>query len=529
MRLTPVPSSSRGDEELLDGLRVAGAWEEHPTWALLRSHNVRWVLPLFSRHLENADGPVSADWFHQKVAEALAVEAEDADDGDEDEGGEGGDDAGPRRSSPADYCRSWVDARWLVRTRPSGREGRAEYRLSQHSLQALRIVRELVEQDSAVSEARFGSIAHAVHQLAAMTDPDADAQLGRIDEQIAELQRRRAAIVADGVEPAEAEAVRRQVREVLRLTASLPEDFRRLSAMVEERHREVARRASEDGIGKGALVDQYLRDNDLLEQTPEGRAYRGFAATLSSHELDAVRLDLERVLRQPGAVDQLTERQYAQLETLIASLLAEEQGVQETYVRWMSSLRRLLSRSAPARQQRLLSLAERAIAAGAEWTDRSPGPASVPGDVLGLAPWALTDVSQAQLWRDDGREELGVDVAEHEEPLPDSERAALRLAVGTAPAAVQETIDRLLAARAEATAADVYEATPEEYRRLGLAVSLLDRAAELGAFAEGEEAVRIRPGGEHEREVVLPRMVFRAETAAAETTSAETTRETDEG
>ncbi|GIT79516.1 hypothetical protein LLS1_11850 [Leifsonia sp. LS1] len=509
-------------DEALAADTVADAWEQHPTWALLRSHNGRWILPLFSRHLEFADGPVSADWFHGKVAEALGTIAEgDASPASDDAAAidTPADDAAlPRRSAPADYCRTWVDNRWLVRSRPHDREGRAEYRLSQHSLQALRIVRELVEADSVVSEARFGSIAHAVHQLADMADPDVGTQLARIDDEIAQLQARRERIAAGGLETVDGEAVRRQLREVLRLTASLPEDFRRLSAMVEQRHREVARRATEEQVGKGALVEQYLRDNDLLEQTPEGRAYRGFATMLSSRGLDGMRADLERVLSQPDAATGMTERQRMQLETLIGSLLTEEQTVQETYLRWMSSLRRFLSRSGAARHQRLLSLADQALAAGAHWAQVRPGPVSVPEDVLGLGPWALTDITQTQVWRGGERPEIGVAVTESKDTLPDSERAALRLAVGTGPDAVQETVQRLLAERGTVTGAEVFAATPPEFRRLGLLISLLDHAAERDAVQDGTDTVRIDVSGEPAREVTFPRSRFGGaddETAAA--------------
>ena len=304
---------------------VRDVWEADPTWTLLRSTNSRWVVPLFSEHLEQAEGPVSADWFHQRVADALdrnaAEEAPVAPTAD--------DPAPETRSTPADYCRGWVDARWLVRTRASssgrdaedGRAGRAQYRLSPHALRALRIVRELVEADNAVSEARLGSIAAAVRQLAGLADPSVESQLGRIDAQMAELQRRRDRIEQHGTEPVPLDALSRQLSEVVRLTASLPADFRQLSAMVEQRHREVARRAATESLGKGALVDQYLRENDLLEQTPEGRAYRGFAQMLSSSEIDQMRADIDTVLAQPDAASQIGERQRAQLEQLISSLL----------------------------------------------------------------------------------------------------------------------------------------------------------------------------------------------------------------
>lgn len=492
-------------DEALDGARVAAVWEDHPTWALLRSYNGRWVLPLFSRHLEYADGTVSADWFHQKVADAL----EELDDDREPAEPE------TTRTSPAEYCRSWVDSRWLVRTRAGAGEGRARYRLSQFSLQALRIVRELAEPDSAVSEARFASIAHAVHQLAALTDPTAESQLDRLDREIAELQRRRDDIARHGASVATPEAVSRQVREVLRLTATLPEDFRQLGAMVEQRHRDVARAASSQTVGKGALVDRFLRDNDLLEQTPEGRAYRGFAAMLSSRELETMRADIERVLARPGEITDLTERQRAQLETLITSLLAEEQSVQETYVRWTSSLRRFLSRTGSDRHARLLALAARALDAGALWTERRPGPALIDGELLGIGGWDLVDVTQAQLWRDRGRPEVGVAITENDDPLPDDEREALRLAVATSTASVRETIDSLLAGAETVTGADVYAATPAEFRRLGLAVSLIELGAENGAVAEGVQTVPldIAAGA---REVTMPLLVFGRDAADQE-------------
>nr|WP_244634149.1 DUF3375 family protein [Frigoribacterium sp. CFBP 8754] len=529
-----VEEPSGHDALSRDGVREVFGTD--PTWALLRSSNSRWILPLFSRHLERAEGPVSADWFHQAVAEALAENAAEAAAGETASVSDttpGEAPAGPAETAdlpeaktPADYCRGWVDSRWLIRTRASGEEdgqaARARYRLSPHALKALRIVRELAEADNAVSEARFGSIAHAVRQLAGLADPDPASQVARIDEQIAELQRRRDEVERHGPVPATADVVSRQVREVVRLTASLPEDFRQLSAMVEQRHREVARRATHEHVGKGALVEQYLRENDLLEQTPEGRAYRGFAQMLSSREIDVMRADIDKVLSQPGAAEHLTERQREQLEQLISSLLAEEQSVQETYGRWTSSLRRFLSRSGAEKHQRLLTLAERALHAGAAWAERRPGAAVLPEDVLGLGPVDVVDVSQVQLWSERGRPTVEVRVAEGDAALPAADRAALRLTAGTSPAAVAATIDRLLDegdGRDEVTSADVYRATEPEFRRLALVLSMLDLAVERGVVTDETESVVLTPDdpsgtgagaprGGAPREVTLPRLVF---------------------
>jgi len=593
-------NESSGPDDALSRDDVRVAHEDDPTWALLRSYNSRWMLPLFSRHLEHAEGPVSADWFHQQVAQALELNALDQTAPDQTAPVRAGaeearvGDPGPAtapetRTTPADYCRSWVDSRWLIRTRassadddgarhgdvghggpsstttgtspaadgwgalgaahPSGAaagsaptrassppprgEARAQYRLSPSALKALRIVRELVEQDNAVSEARLGSIAHAVGQLAGLADPSREAQTARIDEQIAELQRRRDRIEQHGTEPVSPDVLKRQVREVVRLTASLPEDFRQLSSMVEQRHREVARRATVEHVGKGALVEQYLRENDLLEQTPEGRAYRGFAQMLSSREIDVMRADIELILDHPAAAEHLTDRQRTQLESLISSLLAEEQSVQETYGRWTSSLRRFLSRSSTERHQRLLTLAERALHAGGVWAERRPGPAVLPVDVLGLGALDVVDISQAQLHSDRGRPTVDVQVTEGDATLPAADRAALRISSGTSTAAVAATLDRLLDEHETVTSAELYEATDPEFRRLGLVLSMLDLAIDRGVVDETTETVTLTadepagpgggsagdtsPGGAGRggagRRVVLPRLVFRRQPA----------------
>ena len=113
---------------------------------------------------------MSAEWFHERVAEALQDAREDKEwQGDR---------------SPSSRCAWWVKQRWLdTEMSDTG----VRYRLSPYSSRALRFVREIAEGESTVSGARLGSIAHAVRRLADMTSPDRFAQAQRIDEEIAEL------------------------------------------------------------------------------------------------------------------------------------------------------------------------------------------------------------------------------------------------------------------------------------------------------------------------------------------------------
>ncbi len=482
-------------EEVLREEQVREAWDDDPTLTLLRGTSARWVLPLFSEHLEFAAGPVTAEWFHARVAEARATHPEWAGD-----------------VSPAEHCKNWVDNRWLVRTRTRDGDTAIWYRLSSHSLRALRIVRELVRSESGVSEARLGSISDAVRKLADMADPSPEARVRRLDAQIAELTRHRDDVAAGRVRGATAEETRRQLGEVLRLTESLPEDFRQLGAMVEQRHREVARRASVENFGKGEIVEAWLRENDLLDQTPEGRAYRGFAQALSTRAVEQLRSDIGDVLRHDLAAGQMNPAERAGLEGLVSALLAEEHVVQENYLRWTASLRRYLTRSVSGRQQRLLALAEEALEAGMEWA-RVETVASPMPDVLGIGPLALRDLTQAQLWRDPGARSVEVTVETHTDALPDSEFAALRLQAGTSPAAVAGTVNRLLTDRdpqaGPLSGREVYDATAPEFRRLGTVLSLLDLAVSHGTVtdAEPERVLLVTEAGDT-LEVGLPHVRF---------------------
>lgn len=460
------------------------------TLKLLNAYSRDWVLPLFAEHLEYVDGSVSAEWFHERVAEALDQIP---------------DWHGDR--SPAEHCRKWVESRWLETEIQSGR---LRYRLSPHALRALRIVREIVEGESSVSGARLGSIAHAVRLLADMTSPDREVQVRRIDKQIEELQRRREEIATGRARLATMEEMWQQLREILAMTRSLPADFQQLHTLIEDRHQSVVRHAMGDGPTKGELVEEYLHEHDLLAKTSEGTAYLGFSQMLmSTRQAREMRDDVDQILAQDFAREHMTQTQREQLETMFATLLAAELRVQKSYVQWTASLRRFLTRSAHGRHRRLLSLADRALHTGAAWVARDPGARTLDTDVLRIGPYAVTDISQIQLWRDLGPQQVTVDAAPQVVALPETDRAALRLAAGTSRRAVSRTINTLLKARPFVTGAEVYEATPAEFQRLGALVIMLDLAITYGQVNVSiGDRVSVTGNREQALRVVFPHLVF---------------------
>ncbi|MCM3658984.1 DUF3375 domain-containing protein [Agromyces mediolanus] len=469
--------------------QLATALERNPTLKLLGSYSRDWVLPLFAEHLEPAEAPVSAEWFHERVAEALEVATQWKSD-----------------RSPADHCRKWVDDRWLEAEYEGGR---VHYRLSAYSLRAIQFVRELVDGESTVTGARLNNIASAVHSLATMTNPDREAQVERLDKQIRELEVRRENIRSGRQRLATVEEMRQQLNEVLGMTRSLPADFRQLRTLVEDRHQAVARRALTDGPTKAQLVDDYLHEHDLLSQTAEGRSYRGFSQALSQADAHTFREDVAMILDQDFAREHMSGAQREQLETLYSTLLNEQLAVQKSYVRWTGSLRRFLTRAASGRHRRLLALAEQALAAGAEWAVQVPGRRYLDDDVLRVGTASVVDASGLRLWAETRQQTMAVVSEQDQARLPVSDRAALRLAAGTSPRAVARTINLLLERSGVVTGAEAFESTPPEFQRLGALVTLLDLAISFGTVdTSSRDAVAFSVDPERALRVILPQLSF---------------------
>jgi hypothetical protein len=45
--------------------QIRSALDSNPTLTLLKAYSRDWVLSLFAEHLEQVEGSVSAEWFHE--------------------------------------------------------------------------------------------------------------------------------------------------------------------------------------------------------------------------------------------------------------------------------------------------------------------------------------------------------------------------------------------------------------------------------------------------------------------------------
>lgn len=156
--------------------------------------------------------------------------------------------------------------------------------------------------------------------------------------------------------------------------------------MVKDRHKMIARDALAE-TPKADMVESYLHENDLLASTPEGVAYRRFARMLSSSEESAtIQRDLDQILVAPFARERMTPAQRQSREAMFSTLMGAELDVQQAYVRWTGSLRRVLTRAAHGQHARLLSLSSLALETAADWAAADPNSRGreLDVDVLGV-------------------------------------------------------------------------------------------------------------------------------------------------
>jgi hypothetical protein len=231
----------------------------------------------------------------------------------------------------------------------------------------------------------------------------------------------------------------------------------------------------------------------------------------SSEESATIQRDLDQILAARIARDIITPAQRQLLETMFSMLMGAELDVQEAYVRWTASLRRVLTRAADGQHARLLSLSSLALDAAADWAAVDPRSRrrELDADVPGVGLFGAADVSQMQFWRDTGPQNVTISVGAVGGQLPAGDRAALRLAAGTSRKAVAKRINDLVADRGMVTAAEVFEHTPAEFQRLGFLVTMLDLAVQHGTVApEVAEQVTLSGQREHELTVLLPHLAF---------------------
>ncbi|WP_058726816.1 DUF3375 family protein [Curtobacterium luteum] len=272
---------------------------DRPTLRLLSRPTSAAVVAVFRAVFDRDVQYVPADRMHLQVEEHVArLQATGARVPASEQGG----DLEDARPNGRALCREWVAAQWLVRS--NSPDGDEQYSLTSHALEALSLVDALSADRALISESRLAMIVDAVHRWAARAEPDPDVQIRRLDAQIAELQAERDRLASgDAVETVDDDRMRDGYTNISDLIRQLPSDFKRVEEAVATMHRSIVEDFRSEVRPIGEILDDYLaRTDNLMQSTPEGRAFEGaFELLRDDALLLRLRDDIGTILAHPFA------------------------------------------------------------------------------------------------------------------------------------------------------------------------------------------------------------------------------------
>ncbi|WP_407317331.1 DUF3375 domain-containing protein [Isoptericola halotolerans] len=264
-------------------------------------------------------------------------------------------------------CTRWVRERWLVRSLDDA--GAERYRLSSYAAEALDVVARTQGTRGLVSESRIRTLLVTVEDLARDARPDREARMrelrSRIDEAQAELGRLEAGGEVESVAPAR---LAEQYDHVLSLVRELPADFARVAESISTLQREMVTRLRQDERTTGVVVADYLdASENLLERTPEGRAFAGAMELLGDPDLlDGLEHRVRSILDHPFAAE-LPPDHRAVLQTLRTQLVGAIEVVLAAQARASRTVTAQIRHHNPLRDRELDDALREATAAMADW------------------------------------------------------------------------------------------------------------------------------------------------------------------
>jgi hypothetical protein len=269
----------------------------HPAWSLLRSQNVALVMSFLGRA-----------FIARNVADLPAVQlASELDDELYALNQRLGEQRYPRTA--AEYLDEWAapERGWLRKFYPPGSDD-AHYDVSPAVEKALMWADDLRRREFIGTESRLNTIFDLLRQMVYGAEEDPERRLAElrrrraeIDEQIAQAQR-------GEIVRLDAVSQRDRFQQFSRMARELLSDFRQ----VEDNFRRLDRSLREQITGwtgsKGALLDDALGSRNSIDESDQGRSFRGFYDFLLSQQRQAELTDLLERLQEIDEIEAVDER-----------------------------------------------------------------------------------------------------------------------------------------------------------------------------------------------------------------------------
>lgn len=224
------------------------------------------------------------------------------------------------QDSATSYLRQWIASGWL-------REQDDILLCTSACDIALRFVKGLDRRDQSATASHLRVVQDAVRDLAIAMSPDADSRIRALEQQrqvlSREIEELRAGVV---VHLSNSEQYER-LREVYQLASVLTGDFRRLEDEIRLMDHDLRVKMIQADSTRGEVLMTLLRKENVLADTPGGRAFEGFFHLLADDlRTTEFREQLRGILECPVA-EQLHSEERLFLSRLVRELSRESERV----------------------------------------------------------------------------------------------------------------------------------------------------------------------------------------------------------
>ena len=199
-------------------------------------------------------------------------------------------------------CSEWMRKQFLYRSFVSETDNREVYSLTAAALEAQQVVASLNTERALISDSRIATITETARRVALLANPDVDQQIAHLNGEIARLTAERDRLVGGGdVVVGTDDQLRDGAADLLDMLIQVPSDFARVVEAIREMPQTNADKFRADGSA-GGVLDIYFDTQELLRETPQGRAYHGALALLLDVDRFAdLQADLRAILGHPFA------------------------------------------------------------------------------------------------------------------------------------------------------------------------------------------------------------------------------------
>ncbi len=201
--------------------------------------------------------------------------------------------------SGRDVCRGWMRDQWLRRLTSS--DDSDVYVKTAHAEDALTTIERNMRERPQLSESTIATVLHAARQCAMDANPDVQARLARLDEQMAALQAERDRVAGGGeIDVASDSRMLERLANLNRLLADLPADFLAAAEAIDEIHRELADAFRADDRPASTVIREYLDRLEALGEDARAAAFVGASELFRNDEArQGLRDDLDVFLSHP--------------------------------------------------------------------------------------------------------------------------------------------------------------------------------------------------------------------------------------